>query len=73
MSWWQGFLDSLQSPGGKLFVIIIMLVWLAGIAVTLRLLGHGMEETGRTLFSNSFTALFTLLISYLSKEVKSGD
>jgi hypothetical protein len=55
----------LETEGGKLAVIIFMLVWLSTIAVWMHLSGHDPQETGRVLLSNAFTSLMTLLLAKL--------
>ncbi len=55
----------LETEGGKMAVIIFMLLWLSAIAVGMVLSGHTPQETGRVLLSNAFTGLMTLLIAKL--------
>jgi hypothetical protein len=55
----------LESEGGKMAVIIFMLLWLSAIAVGMVVSGHTPQETGRVLLSNAFTGLMTLLIAKL--------
>jgi hypothetical protein len=58
----QGFLES---EGGKLAVVIFMILWLSVIAVWMHLTGHDPQETGKVLISNAFTSLMTLLLAKL--------
>ena len=55
----------LETEGGKIAVIIFMLLWLSGIAIYLLASGHTPQETGRVLLSNAFTSLMTLLLAKL--------
>ena len=61
---WQPFLES---EGGKLAIVIFMLLWLSAIATFMHLTGHDPQETGRVLLSNAFTSLMTLLLTKLGK------
>ena len=60
--------ETLQSEGGKLAIVIVLLLWLSVIAVILHLWGKDPAETGRTLLSNAFTSLLTLALTKLGKE-----
>jgi hypothetical protein len=64
---WQSFLDSLTTPGGRMFVTLTLLVWLMILAFTMHETGHDPAEQGRLLLSNAFTALVSILLTYLAK------
>jgi hypothetical protein len=55
----------LESEGGKLAVLIGMLVWLSAIAMYMIISGHPPKDTGQVLLSNAFTSLMTLLLAKL--------
>jgi hypothetical protein len=59
----------LETEGGKIAVIIGMLVWLTVIAVYMVVAGHPPKETGQVLLSNAFTSLMTLLLAKLGDKV----
>jgi hypothetical protein len=65
---WQNFLDSLTTPGGKMFVTLALLVWLMVIAFIMHETGHDPAEQGRLLLSNAFTALVAILLGYLGRD-----
>jgi hypothetical protein len=62
---WQEFLDSLKTPGGKMFVTLALLIWLMLLSFTMHLLGKDPAEQGRLLLSNAFTALVALMLAHL--------
>jgi hypothetical protein len=72
MQRWQAFLDSLLSPGGRVLLIVIMLVFLVGVSMAMHMSGRDPAETGRALLISSFTSLFTLLVAYLAKDKQGG-
>lgn len=55
----------LESEGGKLAVVLVMLLVITGCAMVLHMTHHDPADTGRTLMSNAFTALLTLLLAKL--------
>jgi hypothetical protein len=57
----------LETEGGKLAVIILLLVYLSVMAVYLHATHHDPQETGRVLISNAFTSLMTLLLAKLGR------
>ena len=59
----------LESEGGKIAVIIGMLLWLSVIAVWMVVTGHPPKETGQVLLSNAFTSLMTLRLAKLGDKV----
>ena len=58
----------LESDGGKLAVLIFMLVYLSLLAFIMHLTKHDPQETGKVLLSNAFTSLMTLLLTKLGKD-----
>lgn len=58
----MGFLDSLATEGGKLAILVCLLLWVGTLAVVLH--SH-LQENGRIILSNAFTALFTAIIMKL--------
>lgn len=60
----------LETEGGKLLIILVLLFWLSLIAVFMHLYGKDPAETGRVLLSNAFTSLMTLALTKLGKENK---
>jgi hypothetical protein len=60
---WQVF----ETEGGKIAVIIFMVVWLSALAFVMHVTKHDPQETGRVLISNAFTSLMTLLLAKLGK------
>lgn len=61
-----------ESEGGKTAAMIGLLVWLAIIAMIMHMTGHDPQETGRTLISNTFTALFVALLAKLTGKSAGG-
>jgi len=59
-----------ESEGGKIVVIIFMLLWLSVIAVYMVISGHPPKETGQVLLSNAFTSFITLLLAKLGDKGK---
>ena len=55
----------LETEGGKIAVIIMMLLWLSIVAVYMVVSGHPPQETGKVLLSNAFTSFITLLLAKL--------
>jgi len=59
-------LDNLVSEGGKMAILLSLLVLLIVVAMLLHMTNHDPAETGRTLLSNSFTSVFTAIMLKLS-------
>lgn len=55
----------LETEGGKMAVILFLLVYLSIIVVIMHATHHDPQETGRVLLSNTFTSLVTLLLAKL--------
>ncbi len=64
---WDGFLKSLESEGGKLVVLLFMLLFLVGIAMLLLLTGHTPQEAGREMLTGAISSLLGILYGYLAK------
>jgi 4-hydroxybenzoate polyprenyltransferase len=62
---WDGFLKSLETDGGKLVVLLLMLLFLAGIAMILLLTGHTPQEAGRQMLVGAISSLLGILYGYL--------
>lgn len=65
---WDGFLKSLESDGGKLLVLILMLLFLVLVAFGLVETNHTPQETGRTLLASAISSLLGILYGYLAKK-----
>lgn len=63
-------LQWLETPGGKMVVIIFMLVFIIGVVVLVTLTGHPLQEVGKELATGAISSLLTLLYAHLN--VKSG-
>jgi len=57
--------DVLTTEGGKMFVILFMLVFIIGICVLMVLTGHPLQEAGKELAAGSVGSLLTLLYKRL--------
>ena len=64
----QALQTFLESEGGRIAVILFMLGLLLGITMILHMTGHDPAETGRTLLSDAFTSLLTLLLAKLGSK-----
>jgi hypothetical protein len=62
---WDGFLKSLETDGGKLVVLVLMLLTLSGLAVLLLFTGHTPQEAGRELLVGAISSLLGILYGYL--------
>jgi uncharacterized BrkB/YihY/UPF0761 family membrane protein len=62
----------LETEGGKIAVIIFILLWLSIIAVYMVVSGHPPQETGKVLLSNAFTSFVTLLLAKLGDKKAQG-
>lgn len=56
----------LETPGARIVMTVGLVFWLGTLAFVMHITGHDPGETGRTLLSNAFTSLFTLVIAQLS-------
>jgi hypothetical protein len=62
---WSNFLASLETEGGKLMVLLFMLLFLTGVAVFLMETGHTPQEAGRELLVGAISSLLGILYGYL--------
>jgi len=62
---WDGFLKSLETDGGKLFVTISMIVFVLFVCMVLLLFKVQIQETGRNQLATFFGLLAGVLIVYL--------
>ena len=62
---WDGFLKSLETDGGKLVVLLLMLMFLCSTAVYMAVSGHTPQETGRALMTGAISSLLGILYGYL--------
>jgi hypothetical protein len=59
--------EFLESEGGEKAIVISMQVWIVMIVVVMQVTGHQLKETGLVLATNSFTALFAVLLRSFKK------
>lgn len=62
---WNNFLRSLETDGGKLVVLVFLLLVLAGTSVLLLVTGHTPQEAGRSLLISAISSLLGILYGYL--------
>jgi hypothetical protein len=67
---WDGFLRSLETDGGKLVVLLLMLLFLASVSVALVVTGHTPQEVGREMLTGVISSLFGILYGYLKSSGK---
>jgi uncharacterized membrane protein len=58
-------LASLETDGGKVLIIVFMLVFIVGIVALFTITGHPLQESGKALASGAVASLLTLLYQYL--------
>ena len=61
----DSFLKSLETDGGKLLVILVMLGFLIGVALLLIMTGHTPQEAGREMLTGAVSSLLGILYGYL--------
>jgi hypothetical protein len=61
----ENFLKYLETDGGKLLVILFMLVFMLGTLSVLILMGHPPQEAGERMVSGAVGLLLGILIQYL--------
>jgi hypothetical protein len=59
------FLKSLETEGGKVLVILFMLIFIIGVAVLMTVTGHPLQETGKELMTGAVSSLLGILYGYL--------
>jgi hypothetical protein len=62
---WDGFLKSFESDGGKLIVLLFMLLFLSGLSVIMLWTGHTPQEAGREMLVGAISSLLGILYGYL--------
>lgn len=65
---WQKFLDSLMTQGGKTFVLLFMLVWLAFSVEFFRMMGHEIAPDMKQLITGAFSAILSALMLKLGEK-----
>jgi hypothetical protein len=68
---WTNFLKSLETEGGKLLVLIFMIMFLVGVTLLMLETGHTPQEAGREMLVGAFSSLLGILYGYLGKGTKS--
>jgi uncharacterized membrane protein YoaK (UPF0700 family) len=61
----DSFSKSIETEGGKIIVIVFMLVFVIGMLMTLVLTKHPVQEGGKELATGAVSSLLTLLYQYL--------
>jgi hypothetical protein len=61
----ENFLKLLESDGGKILVIISLLMFIFGLLTLLILTGHPPQESGKQLAAGAVGSLLGILIQYL--------
>ena len=62
---WDDFLRSLESDGGKLLVLLFMLLFLSSLSVMMLWTGHTPQEAGREMLVGAISSLLGILYGYL--------
>lgn len=68
MNFFERFLKALETEGGKLVVLLFMLLFLVLIATILFLTGHTPQEVGREMLTGAISSLLGILYGYLAKK-----
>lgn len=64
---WERFLKSLDSDGGRMLVLIVMIIFFLTVAAIYTWTGHTLQETSRTLLATGIGSLLGILYGYLGK------
>ena len=67
---WDGFLKSLESEGGKMLVLILMIMFIVVSFGVMIATGHPPQEAGRQAGVSTVSALFGILFGYLKSSGK---
>ena len=59
------FIKGLETEGGKMLVIIGMLVFIIGVAMVMILTGHPLQEAGKEMAVGAVSSLLGILYGYL--------
>ncbi len=65
---WERFLKTLETDGGRLVVLLAMLIFLMAVAVWMLATGHTPAETGRTLLASAISSMLGILYGFLGKK-----
>lgn len=63
----ESLTKSVETEGGKILVIVFMLVFIVGVILLLAETNHPLQEAGKELASSAIASLLTLLYGYLKK------
>lgn len=70
MNFWERFLKSFETDGGKLLVLLTMLFFLVFVALLMAFTGHTPQEAGRELLTGAISSLLGILYGYLKASGK---
>ena len=62
---WLNFLRSLETEGGKLVVLLSLLMFLLGASLIMVETNHTPQEAGRQMLVGAFSSLLGILYGYL--------
>ena len=65
MQKWHRFIKSFETPGGKVFVLLTLIVFLLSVGMIMMLTNHPLASTGRTLLATAIGSLLGGLYGYL--------
>ena len=64
-------LQVLETAGGKILIILFMLIFIISVAVLMVMTGHPPQEVGKEMMTGAVSSLLTLLYAHLNvKETK---
>ena len=67
---WRRFLESLETPGGKIFVLVLLIVFLLSVGALMAITNHPLASTGRTLLATAVGSLLGFLAGYVKANGK---
>ncbi len=62
---WRRFLASLETTGGKILVLVVLIVFLLSVGLLMILTNHPMRSAGRTMLATAVGSLLGFLAGYL--------
>lgn len=62
---WEGFTKSLETNGGRMVVLLVMILFLCGSALLMVMTGHTPQEAGKELLVGAISSLLGILYGYL--------
>jgi hypothetical protein len=62
---WDGFLKSVETDGGKLMILLLMLLFLLVSSLVMVETGHTPQEAGREMLVGAVSSLLGILYGYL--------